>query len=102
MRNADLVLMTSISESFSNVILESKVLGLPLIMYAIPWLELTANQKGVIAVKQRDIEGIAEKIIMVLEDYELRKKLAMEARESAGFFLSYDIEKKWEECFREI
>ena len=101
-RNADLVLMTSISESFSNVILESKVLGLPLIMYEIPWLELTADQKGVIAVKQRDIEGIAEKIIMVLEDYELRKRLAMEARESAEFFLSYDIGKKWEECFKEI
>lgn len=101
-KGADIVLMTSVSESFSNVILESKVLGIPLVMYELPWLELTKDGKGYTAVKQRDTYGAAKKIIALLSDSELRMRVAKEARESAIPFLERDVYKDWNELFLQI
>lgn len=99
---ADVVLMTSESESFCNVIMESKMYGIPLVMYELPWLELLKDGKGYIAVEQNDTESAAEALIQILTNNCLKNKLAEEAKESISKFVSHDVYADWKKTFDEI
>lgn len=100
--NADIVLMTSANESFSNVIQESKQYGIPLVLYKLPWLELLRDGKGYVAVEQNDVEAASEAIINILEDRQYWKKLSCEALDSIKTFASYDVLNAWKELFFDI
>lgn len=101
-KNSDVVLMTSESESFCNVIMESKMHGIPLVMYELPWLELLKDGRGYIAVAQRDTVAAAEALIQVLTNKCLMKKLSEEARESIKEFTSHDVYSDWRNIFNDI
>lgn len=101
-QEADVLLLTSESESFCNVILESKVWGVPLALYELPWLELLKNKKGYIAVESRDIDAMAETIIDLLINEEKRKRIAKEAEESIVDYAEYNVYQKWSKLFEEI
>ena len=99
---ADVFLFTSSYESFSQVILESKQWGIPMVMYDIPWLELTRSQEGYIAVPQHDTAAAADAIIRLLDNTDYRKKMGQAAKNSVKPFEEYDIYDVWERVFREI
>ncbi len=101
-READIVLMTSSSESFCNVVMESKVRGIPMVMYELPWLELLKDGQGYIAVKQRDTYAAANAVIKLLKDTEYRDRKAREARESIDPFIKHDVYKDWKEVFDSV
>ncbi len=101
-KDADVVLMTSESESFCNVIMESKLSGKPIVMYEIPWLELLKDGRGYIAVKQKDTEAAAKGIIDILSDDEMRKSLSMDSYKSGESFRNHDVYADWKQVFDDI
>lgn len=101
-QDADAVLMTSESESFCNIITESKLNGKPIVMYELPWLELLKDGRGFIAVKQKDTAAAADAIVTILSDDEVRKKLSDDSHESIQPFIMHDVYRDWKTVFDEI
>lgn len=101
-READILILTSESESFCNVILESKVWGVPLVIYELPWLELLKNEKGYVSVESKNTDAMAEKVIELLQNEKLRKQLALEAEESVEDYVKYDVYQAWNKLFEKI
>ncbi len=88
-------LVTSVTESFSLTITESKSYGIPLVLYDLPHLELLKDGKGYVSVPQNDVFSAANAIIRLLTDDEYCNQLSAEAAESIIRFKEYDFEKVW-------
>jgi glycosyltransferase involved in cell wall biosynthesis len=101
-QNADVVLMTSASESFSNVLAEAKVFARPVVMYELPWLRLAYDNTGVWSVKQRDVFNAAEAIICLLQDEKLWKKYSDEAWDAIQPDMNRDVTKEWMDIFEAL
>ena len=97
--NADIHLLTSVTESFCLVIAEAKAHGIPTVMFDIPFLELTRNGAGVVKVAQGDIEGMAQAIVALAQDAELRVKLGQEAMGSLTEFNDEAVWRSWQSAF---
>ena len=101
-KNVDVLLMTSESESFCNIILESKLNSVPIVMYELPWLELLKNGKGYIAVKPKDTIAAADAIISILSDDVLREKMSLDSYKSMKPFIDHDVYQDWKRVFDNI
>ncbi len=99
---ADVILLTSASESFSNVIVEAKTHSRPVVMYELPWLIPVQDGKGVIGVKQRDSLKAASTIISLAYDQELWRKYSIDAYDSACDLMMYDCVGEWRTLFEQI
>lgn len=100
--NSSIHLVTSVSEGFSMVILESKSYGVPTVMFDLPYLEVVKDNKGVLKAEEGDIDGLAELMITILENEEYRKKLGKEAKDSLKKFNNDNILKLWKNLFNDI
>lgn len=98
-KKASVFAMTSLCESFSMVLAESKGHGLPTVMYELPNLELVRDNKGIISVPQGDVLALANGIIELLKDDKKRKYMGKEARISLNHFLEFNISDAWKEIF---
>ncbi len=98
-KNASCVLFTSKMEGYPMTVLETKAFGLPLVMYDLPFLTLTKDRKGLLTAEPGDICSMADHVVSILENAELRRKLGGEARESFESFADYDPKAAWEEVF---
>ena len=95
-KNAYVYLCTSSFESWSMTIFESKLHGIPLVTYEMPYLEILHDGQGTITVKQGDIDGAASSILKLVNDSELHHKLSMEARNSIlNFYQDLNLGEKW-------
>jgi glycosyltransferase involved in cell wall biosynthesis len=95
--NAAVFLLTSQYEGFSYTLLESKSHALPCVAYDLPYLELFREGKGIIAVPPGDIAQMAKRVVCLLNDRALLRKMSEDAQES---FLSYrqrDMATSWQE-----
>ena len=99
---ADLMLMTSQSEAFPLVLVESKLYGVPVVMYELPYLELVQDKRGYIAVPQGDASAAANSVVELLKRDELRKQMSTEAKESLKKFVEYDVAGAWRQVFDEL
>lgn len=100
--NARIHLVTSAFEAFPMGIYESRICGIPLVMYELPYLELLKEKKGYLAAEYGDISAMAENICRILEDKELEKTLQTDARESVRDCSNDIIRDKWKKLFCEI
>lgn len=98
-KDAGVLLVTSVYESFSMTIMESKQRGIPLVTYSMPYLELLKNKKGFIEVEQGDILAAAKSVIKILSDKELRRKLNKEAKSSIENYSNVKIMESWKQIF---
>lgn len=97
-QNAYVCLCTSSFESWSMTILESKLYGVPLVTYEMPYLEILQNKRGFLSVKQGDIKGAVSAILTLSQNSALHKKLSNEAKDSIyQFFGNIDLGKRWSE-----
>ena len=99
---ADVHLLTSITESFCLVLAEAKSMGIPSIMFDLPYLELTASEKGLVVVPQGDLEGMADAIVRVAEDESLREKLGRESQESLTDFNHEKVVADWQRALAAV
>ena len=98
-QSADVMIMTSSFEGFPMTVAESKLYGLPLVLYELPYLELLKEKKGYVSVPQRDINSMVDQVVKILKNRGLRDKLSLEARESIKPFIDTDISGKWKSVF---
>jgi glycosyltransferase involved in cell wall biosynthesis len=98
-RRATLHLITSASESFGLTIAESKMLGVPIVMYELPNLSLTKDRKGILTAEWGNVKDLADKLSYILDNDEYRKKLGDEGLLSIGEFSDDKILKQWNNIF---
>ena len=78
-----LMLSTSRYEGYPMAIAESKVFGLPCVMYDLPYTQFARDGDGIIVVPQGDQAGAARAVIELLQDGQKRHALGVAARKNA-------------------
>lgn len=101
-RQSSLLLMTSQYEGYPLTLQESKLAGLPCVMYEMPYLTLCERNRGILSVGQQDTQSAAEVIVDLLTDAQKRKKYATEARSHMDELLSFDFSQKWQEIIASV
>ena len=92
-KNASLHIIPSISESFSMVLCETKIYGIPNIILGIDYV--SAGKGGIINIYDDKPETIAKEAIKILNNYTYRKELGKSAMKSMKTFKNEDTIKKW-------
>ena len=93
LKNSSLHILTSFCESYSLVLKEEKIFGIPSILCGLDYLALSKG--GTIIIYDDNPESIANAAIKILNDYKYRKKLGKEARKSMRKKTNKLIAKKW-------
>ena len=100
--NASIQLVTSSFEAFSMVIYESRIAGLPLVCYDMPYLEMLKNRDSFLPIEQGNIEGAAEAIIRLLHDDRMHFEYSNKAKSVAKEFLSYSVSDALKKIFGSV
>jgi hypothetical protein len=98
-KNCAILLSTSKYESFSLTIIEAKSCGLPVAAYDLPNIEPFKKCKGHICTRQGDYKLLAENVVRLLKDRELREQMGKDAFESLEYFRNFPFEDEWKEVF---
>ncbi|CAL6064036.1 Glycosyl_transferases group [Hexamita inflata] len=91
--NAALMVATSSIEGFSMVLVEAKAFGIPTVAFNLKYAELW--QDGITTVDRNDVDSLADSVVSLLKDRDLRLQRGKEAKQSLDRF---DVEKtvqKW-------
>ena len=92
-KNASLHINPSICESFSMVLCETKMYGIPNILLGIDYV--SAGKGGIINIYDDKPETIAKEAIKILNNYTYRKELGKKAIKSMKAFQNEITIKKW-------
>ena len=98
--NSSVHMYTSLSEAFPMAMNEGKAHGLPIVAFDVPYSP--PYQDGVIVVDQLDIEALAKETILLLKDYEYRKRMGQWAKKSLNRFSNKETVEIWEKLFRAL
>ncbi|MBQ3790689.1 MAG: glycosyltransferase family 4 protein, partial [Lachnospiraceae bacterium] len=101
-RKASVCIMTSEVEGFPLGLMESMGAGVPVVMYALPYLTIVEKGKGILSVRKHDTHSMAREVIGLLTDDARRKQLGREARESIAEILRIDLPGRWTGFFERI
>lgn len=101
-KKADVFLTTTKFDGFSLSILEAKAAALPVVSYAMPYLESIRPGTGALTVPQGDIEAAAEAIVGLFGDSDGWEKLSRQARVSYEHFSNYDQWAQYESLFASL
>lgn len=96
---ADLLLVTSVLESFCLVIAEARYYGLPVAMYDLPYLDLTRSRQGLITSDYGERTQLADKIIDLLNDKVQLRQLGMESTLALSGFGDIHVYNSWMNLF---
>lgn len=101
MLDYSLYLMTSHSECFPMVLLESMSVGLPIISFNCPTGPrniLTNNEDGLLAENQNVID-LADKVCQLIENESRRKQMGDQSKENIKRFYVQNVMNNWEKLF---
>ena len=98
-QRASAILLTSEVEGAPMVVMESKAFGVPLVTYELPNVSAIRREEGMFVVPQRDRHSAADRIIRLLEDEDLRRRMGGEARRSAQEIEDFDFGAHWKKIF---
>lgn len=101
-KKANIHLLTSITESFCLVLAEAKSMGIPTVMFDIPYIDLSVSKKGLLSVRQGDVEGLAAALVELSSNSPLRERLGREARASLQGFDDAHVLSDWQKALRAI
>lgn len=88
--SAHVFVSTSIIEGYQLTIAEAQSRGLPVCMYALPWLTLVQDNEGIVSVAQRDGDGLADAIAALAKDRERYERLSQAAVLAASRAVDHD------------
>lgn len=94
-------LMTSEFEGAPLVLAESQAVGLPCVMYELPYLSLTRSGRGHVAVEMGDVNAAADAVAGLLSDRDRRAALGREARANIEAVARFDFAGVWRRVFAE-
>ena len=95
-------LSTSGFEGFLMTLIESKMAGIPCVMYELPYLTLSKGNRGILPVPQRDTKAAADALIRLLKDDALCERYGKEARAHIEEIAQFDFKGKWREIFESL
>ena len=100
--SSQIFVMTSSFEGYPLTLLESKMAGIPCVMYELPYLTLCEGNRGIIPVPQRDTKAAAQAIIKLLQDDALCAQYGHDARAHLEELAQFDFKKKWQQIFESV
>lgn len=100
--NSSVFLMTSAYEGYPLTLQESKLSGIPCVMYELPYLTLCQGNHGIMPVPQNDTTAAANAIIDLFLDEEKRLALGHQAREHIETFFDFDHRALWRCIFQSL
>lgn len=95
--NSSVLLCPSLTEAFPMVVNEGKAHGLPIVSFNISYS--APIQKGVITVGITNYTQMAKEAIKLLNDYDYRKKMGLEAKLSLNDYSNEETMNKWDRLF---
>jgi glycosyltransferase-like protein len=100
---ADVFVFPSIKEGWGLVAQEAMAAGVPVIASGIePMTEYLVDQENSLLISPKDYGALAQKIIMVFDNSELRSKLIENARRTANMYSWENAARKHIEYYNEI
>lgn len=96
---AEYYLCTSEYEGFPIAVAESKIAGIPCVMYEMPYLLFAEQNKGLVSVRQNDVNAAANALIGMMRNPALWKQMSAEAKESAKVLDITAVENIWKDVF---
>jgi len=104
MQEASIYALTSSTECFPMVLLESLACGLPIISYNCPFgpKNIITNGEDGILVAHNNIELFAAELSKLIENKELRKKMEINALTNVKRFDEKKIMQQWVQLFKSI
>lgn len=95
--SAGIFVLTSYNEGLPMVLLEAKSYSLPIVAFDCPTGpgEIVENEKSGYLVKCYDVESMANKIINLIENKNIRKTFSYNAQDNMEKFAKEEIIKKW-------
>jgi glycosyltransferase involved in cell wall biosynthesis len=97
----DIFVLPSYAEGMSNAALEALACGLPLILTDTGGTSELINENGYIVPAGDDLI-LADKLMNLCEDSELRMQMGIESRKHAVSFSWQNIAKQYDELYREV
>lgn len=94
---ASIYAMASHEESFGIVLIEAQAFGVPCVAFdsAKGALEIIENNTNGYLIENRDKQEMANKLIKLIEDKELRGSMGRESKKNAYKFSKENISKQW-------
>lgn len=98
------LLLTSKYEGLSLILAEASSLGVPPVSYDCPKgpAEIIEDGRNGFLVKPGDVEDMARKVCLLIEDKELRAEMGAQARLNSQRFSMTAIMNQWEELFNRL
>lgn len=96
---ADVFLCTTRYEGFCHAIVEAKMAALPIVGYAMEYLDTAQPGTGYIAVPQGDVEAAAEAVCRLFSDRDECRRQGAAGRADFEHFLALDQKAMYQEAF---
>lgn len=102
--NSSIFVLSSRFEGFGLVLVEAMACGLPVVSFDCPAGpdEIITDSVDGILVPSGDVHVLAEKLIALMADEELRKRLGQQARQSAKRYDMTTIASQWTTLFEKV
>lgn len=104
LKQSSIFAFSSLVEGFALVIVEAMECGLPVVSYQCPCgpKDIITDGKDGFLVPVNDEQMLAERICSLIEDENLRHKMAQEARVRAQHYHVENIAQRWMDLFNEL
>ena len=101
---ASIYAMSSRSEGFGMVLIEAMAFGVPCVAFDCPCgpKDIISNEKDGYLIENGDLKAFAEKVMLLIDDNELRQKMGRNAREKAKRYLLVAIINQWNSLFKQL
>ena len=93
------MLSTSEYEGFPMVFCESLSHGIPIVTYDMPWLHFIRDGRGILTVKQKRTDLLAQSVIDLLKDSKKCQLLGEAGKQYVGELEKKDIGQEWKSFF---
>ena len=101
-KNAAVFVMTSFHEGYPMTLVESKIYGVPAVVYDMPYVEMLRERMGMTIVERGNITELSNAIIDLLINREKLKQMGREARASIEPVSDAYIMHCWQQVFEQI
>jgi glycosyltransferase involved in cell wall biosynthesis len=102
--SASIFVMTSRYEGLPMVLLEAQAAGLPVVAFACKCgpKDIISDGENGFLVPEGDVKRLAQKLMLLMRDVALRKKMGERAREIAGSFTEEKVMAQWISLFKQL
>lgn len=103
-RDGSIFVLSSRFEGFGLVLVEAMASGLPVVSFDCPAGpdEIITNEVDGLLAPSGDVKALAEKIMTLMADEDLRQRLAMQARQTAKQYEMASLAKQWQRLFETV